>query len=82
MQLTNIEENVLLVALDHMEEEILDLMSERTLHGEMWKERLNACKTIRTKIKKFVEFADKKKEINEEEYEDYALLMYQINNKN
>lgn len=51
MQLTNIEENVLLVALDHMEEEILDLMSERTLHGPQWKERLNACKTIRTKIK-------------------------------
>ncbi len=51
MQLTNIEENVLLVALDHMEEEILDLMSERTLHGDMWRERLNACKTIRTKIK-------------------------------
>ena len=51
MQLTNVEENVLLVALDHMEEEILDLMSERTLRGDMWKERLNACKTIRTKIK-------------------------------
>ena len=51
MQLTNIEENVLLVALDHMEEEILDLMSERTLHSPQWRERLNACKTIRTKIK-------------------------------
>ena len=51
MKLTNTEQNVLLVALDHMEEEIQDLMSERTLRGDMWKERLDACKSIRTKIK-------------------------------
>ncbi len=51
MELSKTETNVLLVALDHMEEEILDLMSERTLRGGMWRERLNACKTIRTKIK-------------------------------
>ncbi len=50
MQLTNTETEVVLVALDHMEEEILDLMSERTLRADMWKERLNACKTIRNKI--------------------------------
>ena len=50
MQLSNTETNVLLVALDHMEEHLLDLMSERTLHGPQWKERLDACKTIRTKI--------------------------------
>jgi len=51
MELSKTETNVLLVALDHMEEEILDIMSERTLRGGMWRERLNACKTIRTKIK-------------------------------
>ena len=51
MKLSNTETNVLLVALDHMEEEIRDLMQERELRGDMWKERLNACKSIRTKIK-------------------------------
>ena len=52
MKLTKTEENVLLVALDHMEEHIMDLMEERTLKYGMWQERLDACKTIRTKIKK------------------------------
>lgn len=51
MKLSNTETNVLLVALDHMEEEISDLMSERTLRGDMWEERLDACESIRTKIK-------------------------------
>lgn len=51
MQLTNTEQNVLLVALDHMEEEILDLMKERTLRAVTWGERLDACRTIRNKIK-------------------------------
>ncbi len=51
MKLSNTETNVLLVALDHMEEHLLDLMSERTLQlVAQWKERLDACKTIRTKI--------------------------------
>ena len=52
MELTKTEKNVLLVALDHMEEHIMELMEERELRGDMWKERLDACKTIRTKIKK------------------------------
>jgi hypothetical protein len=52
MKLTNTEINVLLVALDHMEEHITDLMEERTLRGDMWQERLDACESIRTKIKK------------------------------
>ena len=52
MELTNVEINVLLVALDHMEEEISDLMSERTLRGDMWEERLDACSSIRTKLQK------------------------------
>jgi hypothetical protein len=52
MKLTNTEMNVLLVALDHMEEHITDLMEERTLRGDMWQERLDACESIRTKIKK------------------------------
>ena len=51
MKLSNTEINVLMVALDHMEEEISDLMSERTLRGNMWKERLDACESIRAKIK-------------------------------
>ena len=52
MKLTNTEINVLLVALDHMEEHITDLMEERTLRGDMWQERLDACESVRTKIKK------------------------------
>ena len=51
MKLTEIEKNVILVALDHMEEHIQELMEERTLRGGMWQERLDACKTIRTKFK-------------------------------
>lgn len=51
MKLSNTETNVLLVALDHMEEEIRDLMQQRELRGDMWQERLNACESIRTKIK-------------------------------
>ena len=51
MKLSNTETNVLLVALDHMEEHLQELMEERELRGDMWQERLNACKTIRTKIK-------------------------------
>ena len=52
IDLNNTEINVLMVALDHMEEEISDLMSERTLRGNMWKERLDDCSSIRAKIKK------------------------------
>ena len=52
IDLSNTEINVLMVALDHMEEEISDLMSERTLRGNMWKERLDACESIRTKLQK------------------------------
>ena len=51
MNLTPNERNIILVALDDMEQEISDLMSERTLRGDMWKERLDACESIRTKIK-------------------------------
>jgi hypothetical protein len=52
MKLTNTEMNVLLVALDHMEEHITDLMEDRTLRSDLWKERLDACESIRTKINK------------------------------
>ena len=52
MKLTNTEMNVLLVALDHMEEHITDLMKDRTLRSDLWKERLDACESIRTKINK------------------------------
>ena len=50
MELTNTETNVLLVALDHMEEGILDLMRERTLRADTLGERLEACRTVRNKI--------------------------------
>ena len=51
MKLTEIEKNVILVALDHMQDHITELMEERTLRGDMWQERLDACKTIKTKLK-------------------------------
>ena len=60
MKLTEIEKNVILVALDHMQEHIKELMEERKdllvldlhLFGEnLWQERLDACKTIKTKLK-------------------------------
>ena len=51
MKLTNTEINVLLVALDHMEEHIQYLMEEWEC-GDEWQERLNACESIRAKIKK------------------------------
>ena len=54
MKLSNIEKNVLLVALDHMEEETRDLIQHHKLQGDMWREEgsnfLNACESIRTKI--------------------------------
>jgi hypothetical protein len=50
MKLTNTEINVLLVAIDHMEEHITELMELRELRGGMWEERLDACESIRTKI--------------------------------
>ena len=49
MKLTNTEKNVLLVALDHMEEHIQELMEEWEC-GDEWQKRLDECKNIRTKI--------------------------------
>ena len=51
IDLSNTEINVLMVALDHMEEEISDLMSESSFSCDIWEERLDACKSIRAKIK-------------------------------
>ena len=51
MQLSNTETNVLLVALDHMEEEILDLIRETTIQANTLGDRLEACRTTRNKIK-------------------------------
>lgn len=50
MKLTPTEKNVLLVALDHMEEHIQELMEDPTIFVVDWQERLDACKTIRTKL--------------------------------
>ena len=46
MELSNTETNVLLVALDHMEEHLIDIQDEVDV-----KDRLKACRTIITKIK-------------------------------
>ena len=55
MKLTEIEKNVILVALDHMEKQILvvkHLVLDLHLFGEdLWQEKLDACKTIKTKLK-------------------------------
>ena len=50
MKLTNTEINVLLVAIDHMEEHITELMELRELRGGMWEERLDANKATRITI--------------------------------
>ena len=34
-----------------LDKHITELMKERTLRGDMWQERLDACKTIKTKLK-------------------------------
>ena len=51
MELTNTETNVLLVALDHMEEEIQDSIREITIQADTLGYRLEACRTTRNKIK-------------------------------
>ena len=57
MKLTEIEKNVILVALDHMEKQILvvkHLVLDLHLFGEdLWQEKLDACKTIKTKLKSY-----------------------------
>ena len=50
MKLSNTETNVLLVALDHMEEHLLDLIKEITIQADTLGYRLEACRTTRTKI--------------------------------
>ncbi len=51
MNLTEIEKNVLLVSIDHMEENILELLEEPDLQDGLWQERLEACKTLKAKFK-------------------------------
>jgi len=50
MTLTNIEMNVLAVALDHMEEHIQDLISENDFMEDHLQERLDACKNLQIKL--------------------------------
>ena len=50
MKLTNIELNVLAVALDHMEEHIQDLISENDFMEDHLKERLEACRNLQIKL--------------------------------
>ena len=51
MTLTNIEKSVLSMALDHMEEEMRELMEE---HSDRFKryfgEKLEACENLKTKL--------------------------------
>jgi len=54
IELTNTESNVLAVALDHMEEHlrdiVMDLQRPRALDNEVMNLRLDALKTLRTKL--------------------------------
>jgi len=50
MTITNIEMNVLAVALDHMEEHLQDLISENDFIEDHLQERLEACKSLQTKL--------------------------------
>jgi len=49
MTLTNIEMNVLAVALDHMEEHLLDLQVELP-DVESTQDRLDACRNLQIKL--------------------------------
>ena len=49
--MSELERNVLQVALDHMEEHIQELMEgEWELQGDIWQERLDACKNLQKAI--------------------------------
>ncbi len=52
MKLTNVEMNVLAVALDHMEEHLLDLQVELSdvPHENLVTRRLEACRNLQTKL--------------------------------
>jgi len=50
MTITNIEMNVLAVALDHMKEHLQDLISENDFIEDHLQERLEACKSLQTKL--------------------------------
>jgi len=49
-KLTNIELNVLAVALDHMEEHLLDIQLKMDVDVEATQNRLEAVKTLQTKL--------------------------------
>jgi len=49
MTLTNIEMNVLAVALDHMEEHLLDLQVELS-ELKFTQDRLDACRNLQIKL--------------------------------
>ena len=51
MTITNIEMNVLAVALDHMEEHLQDLISENDFTGDHLQERLEAWKNLNIKLR-------------------------------
>jgi len=50
MTITNIEMNVLAVALDHMEEHLQDLIDQNDFMEDHLQERLEACENLKTKL--------------------------------
>ena len=48
--LSELERNVLQVALDHMEEHIIAVMEEPNPYVDIWQERLDACKNLQKAI--------------------------------
>jgi hypothetical protein len=51
MNLTNLEQNVVLVSLDHMEEHLFIIYEAGDITEDTYNLRMNSLKTVRTKIK-------------------------------
>ena len=52
MKLSNYEKNVILVALDHMEEHLDAIETEHLMDPELYLKRVKAVKSARSKIKR------------------------------
>ena len=51
MNLTNQEQNLVLVSLDHMEEHLYIIWEAGDITEDTYNLRIKACNTVRTKIK-------------------------------
>ena len=56
MQLNNYEQNVILVALDHMEEHLDAIEQDGCITEDTYNLRMNAVNTARTKIQKTYQY--------------------------